>query len=299
MVLSPMLQRVLTCEWIDGCKITDFSGLERMKVDKADVCVHCSLFSKRHSWPYLSLFSSQPVFLAILHHSCRCVASWWRLSVSRSFRLVLCTATLTQAMVSAWRREEGGKGSRGEGYIKLWLECITFILSMFVLFSVCAQGSWFHPCCRVSPAGSRAVHALTREVWRRHVQGGVHCVTSQYVSCRHRRAVCSVWKSAVLHDLEQLEESTKHLGINGKCSTPSLESLVRCALLQSCSRLQFLHTNTDWTVCGDAQEEVWSVSQAVPAHTGGCCPSETHCHRTHGQDGGDPQDSAQGSPASV
>ena len=33
----PTLQRVLTCEWIDGCKITDASGLERMKVDRADV----------------------------------------------------------------------------------------------------------------------------------------------------------------------------------------------------------------------------------------------------------------------
>ena len=114
MVLSSMLQRVLTCEWIDGCKITDVSGLERMKVDKADVCVHCSLFSKRHSWPCLSLFS-HPVLLVILHHPCRCVASWWRLSVSKSFRLVLCTAILTQAMVSVCV-EKGGREGRGGVY---------------------------------------------------------------------------------------------------------------------------------------------------------------------------------------
>ena len=114
MVLSSMLQRVLTCEWIDGCKITDVSGLERMKVDKADVCVHCSLFSKRHSWPCMSLYS-HPVLLVILHHPCRCVASWWRLSVSKSFRLVLCTAILTQAMVSVCV-EKGGREGRGGVY---------------------------------------------------------------------------------------------------------------------------------------------------------------------------------------
>ena len=54
------------------------------------------------------------------------------------------------------------------------------------------------------------------------------------ISHRHRRAVCSVWKSAVLHDLQQLDKSSQRLGINGKCS------LVACSFVffPPCYRLQ-------------------------------------------------------------
>ena len=44
--LPSILQRVLTCEWINGCKITDTAGLERMKVNKADVGVQWSHLSR-------------------------------------------------------------------------------------------------------------------------------------------------------------------------------------------------------------------------------------------------------------
>ena len=45
---------------------------------------------------------------------------------------------------------------------------------------------------------------------------GQHPSLHVCISCRHRRAVCTVWKSAVLNDLQQLEDSSKRLGINGK-----------------------------------------------------------------------------------
>ena len=101
---SHTLQRVLTCEWIDGCKITDASGLERMKVDRADVC---SLLQKTLSTlPFTCSHS-------LLYHSYRCAASWWRHSVSRYFRLASYTEIRTLAIVSVHAKKEVGEEWKG------------------------------------------------------------------------------------------------------------------------------------------------------------------------------------------
>lgn len=79
----------------------------------------------------------------------------------------------------------------------------------------------------------------------------------------------------------------------------TLLQAIEYIFLPSFVRLQFSCTNPDWTICGDAQGEVWPVSQSVPTDDRGHCPRETHHYRTHGQDCGYPQDTAQGNAASV